>query len=551
MRKVLSIFVFCLLIISSLTACIFEEEDERLKVVFNTAGGSSIEAVEVLYGSAVEKPKDPTKDGYVFAGWYLGDNLYDFTKPVKRHITLTAKWVKEGEEPIFFTVKFNTDGDGQIDSQKVEVNSTAKRPNDPQKQGFEFLGWYLGEELFDFSKPITSDITLIAKWKEIVVEEQKTFTVTFDLGEHLDGFSVKINENNTVAKPTDPYLEGYLFCGWFIGKERFDFSAPITGDITLIAVWELLEVETVNYTVTFNCRNGDTFEVEVEENKLVGIPQDPEMDGYKFLGWFLDGERFDFLTPITEDLTVYADWEIIEVKINYFCVRFDSKGGSLIEDQNVEEGERAIAPQSPQKDGYDFAGWYLDGALYDFSLPITKNVTIEAVWIEKMPNYYTVNFDSYGGSEVESQTVKENGLAKEIVGYKRDGFEFIGWFLGDERFDFSSPITKDITLVARWRGEVDISPLAGVWQGEEDINGACYTHNLVLSEDNQHKWTYKNEFSSAKELVIDSIYCDGIYIIFEVRNKNGLSSRAIKFKFENNTLITESCFFGEQCVFGR
>ena len=66
----------------------------KYAVVFNTDGGSEVETQYVLKGSTAEKPDDPTKDGYIFEGWYLGEKEYDFSEAVRKAITLNARWTE-------------------------------------------------------------------------------------------------------------------------------------------------------------------------------------------------------------------------------------------------------------------------------------------------------------------------------------------------------------------------------------------------------------------------------------------------------------------------
>lgn len=67
--------------------------NRKYDVVFDENGGSAVEEVIVLRNHKVTEPKDPVKENYEFAGWYYNDELYDFSKPVTKNITLEAKWV--------------------------------------------------------------------------------------------------------------------------------------------------------------------------------------------------------------------------------------------------------------------------------------------------------------------------------------------------------------------------------------------------------------------------------------------------------------------------
>ena len=99
--------------------------------------------------------------GYTFGGWYLGDTAYDFGA-VTDHITLTAKWnVNE------YTVTFNANGgtlaDETLATQTVAFGGFATAPV-AEREGYTFAGWYVGEEEFDFSKPVAGDVAVYAKW---------------------------------------------------------------------------------------------------------------------------------------------------------------------------------------------------------------------------------------------------------------------------------------------------------------------------------------------------------------------------------------------------
>lgn len=63
-----------------------------------------------------------------------------------------------------------------------------------------------------------------------------------------------------------------------------------------------------------------------------------------------------------------------------FTVTFDSNGGSAVASQQVERGKCAQQPKAPVKEGFEFVNWNLDGKVYDFAAPVTKSITLKAVW---------------------------------------------------------------------------------------------------------------------------------------------------------------------------
>ena len=143
-----------------------------------------------------------------------------------------------------------------------------------------------------------------------------------------------------------------------------------------------------------------------------------------------------------------------------FTVSFDSDGGSAVASQTVKEKESATEPAAPTKSGFNFVEWQLDGAKYDFSSKVTKDITLKATWKEK--EKFTVSFDSDGGEEVASQTVVEGSTATKPADPYKEGVFFAEWQLDGKTFDFSTPITSNITLKATW-SEIE---LAGGEDGE-------------------------------------------------------------------------------------
>ncbi len=99
-----------------------------------------------------------------------------------------------------YTVTFDSDGGTDINKQIVEEGEKAIKPDDPEKTGFSFNGWYKNETLFDFNMPIVSDITLTAKWLEEetekdwceIQEDTDLFSLTYFI--HFDGQEVLVDK---------------------------------------------------------------------------------------------------------------------------------------------------------------------------------------------------------------------------------------------------------------------------------------------------------------------------------------------------------------------
>ncbi|MCM1025381.1 MAG: InlB B-repeat-containing protein, partial [Roseburia sp.] len=127
------------------------------------------------------------------------------------------------------------------------------------------------------------------------------------------------------------------------------------------------------YTVTFDSKGGSPVaEQEVVDGDKVSEPEAPVREGYTFDGWMLEGEAYDFETPVTGDITLVAAWAEV---VNVYTVTFDSNGGSPVAEQEVVDGDKVSEPEAPVREGYTFGGWTLEGETYDFETPVTGDIT--------------------------------------------------------------------------------------------------------------------------------------------------------------------------------
>ena len=222
-----------------------------------------------------------------------------------------------------------------------------------------------------------------------------------------------------------------------------------------------LEVILPKYTVDFDVQGNVTavplsssvVEAQsVEKYQTATRPEDPVRDGYLFTGWYYNGSSYDFDTPVVSDRTIIAGWE--QIPPNEYLVAFDSDGGSEVASQTVTEKQLATEPSVPSKQGYRFVRWTLNEQAYNFSTPVTESITLVAEW-EKTE--FLVAFDADGGTPVASQIVQKNDLAVN-PSTSRLNYDFINWTLNGEEYDFGTPVTEDILLVARWEKHVEPVP---------------------------------------------------------------------------------------------
>ncbi len=355
-----------------------------------------------------------------------------------------------------YTIRFETNGGNEIDSIFVSDFNINSIPT-PIKEGYQFEGWYLNEELTellddDFS-PL-NEITLYAKWTLIPVINTYTITFITNGGTIIDSLSVE--EGSTISEPSEPVKEGFTFEGWYIDQsltQIYSFTSLITSDTILYAKWE--EIEIPLYTLTFNTNSDYPIEpIQYQENATLEPFITPEKTGYHFIGWFLSelhSSPANLTTMPNHDVTLYAKWEI-----NLYHISFHTNGGTLINELDFEYNSEIILPSEPIKEGYVFVGWYLEEELINtFSeiLMPANDLNLYAKWnvLE-----VSINFATEGGSQIASLS----GVPGSLVTIPEDPIYqdhvFSGWYLienPNELYIFDVFPNESITLYADWGTE--------------------------------------------------------------------------------------------------
>ena len=316
----------------------------------------------------------------------------------------------------------------------IEPGSKIARFYTPRREGYTFKYWAVNGEEYDFDTPVTGNMTISAVW-----EENPQYTITFNSNGGSSVPSQTVNYNGTATQPSNPTKTGHTFVEWQLNGNTYNFNTPVTGNITLTAVWTINQ-----YTITFNSNGGSNVASQtVNYNGTATQPSNPTKTGHTFVEWQLNGNTYNFNTPVTENITLTVVWQI-----NQYSVSFNSDGGSSVASQTVNYNGTATQPSNPTKTGHTFKEWQLNGNKYNFSTPVTGNITLTAVWTI---NQYTITFNSNGGSSVATQTVNYNSTATQPSNPTRNGYTFKEWQLNGVAYNFNTPVTSNITLTALWQ----------------------------------------------------------------------------------------------------
>lgn len=285
-----------------------------LEATFTADGTTLAPAQTIDRGEKFEEPAEPSKENHTFAGWYNGDEKFDFdadTTNAPNVLNLVAKW-----DINKYTVQFVSEH-GSFEDQTIEhgkpIDTDKLTP--PIVEGFTFDGWYADKTYnttFDFNTSITSNTTVYAKWTA------NDYYVSF-VTEHSDApASQNVKYNGTAKDPGKLSAEGYTFIGWYTDatySTKFDFNTPITGDTKVYAKWEknapvLPDTYALNVSGAFvyvdgvdvTASAGDTT-LQLEKDASVRLVADPDRmpSGMVFDRWTIlngalnadDAEKFE------------------------------------------------------------------------------------------------------------------------------------------------------------------------------------------------------------------------------------------------------------------
>ena len=488
-----------------------EAPSKVLDVTYSANGGQFADGNNVMLGQTdsngiARQPLAPTRDGYVFAGWYYhsdGTEQVDFNQPIVgggNHVTLFAAWTPVKQDKtveILYVANGGTFFDGNETMQGVtDTDGIARLPLQPTREGYDFLGWSYdrdGNDPVDFTKAIVAGsghATIYAQWKQ---NNEKTVLYVANGGAFADGNVAMegVTDSNGVARqPLAPTREGYTFTGWTYdaaGTEPVDFTKPIKGGgqhVTFFAQWA--ELANNEKEVLYVANGGvfadgnETLQGVTDGDGVARQPLAPTREGYTFAGWTYDREGtdpVDFDNPLVgggKHATLYAQWNAVE-KDNSIDVLYVANGGTFFDGnetlQGVTDGDGvARQPLAPTREGYTFAGWTYDSKgkdPVDFSKPVQgggDHVTFYAQWTKdkgadenvKHVLYFANGGTFFDGNETLQGVTDGDGVARQPLAPTREGYTFAGWTYdaaGTDPVDFSKPLVgggDHATLFAQW-----------------------------------------------------------------------------------------------------
>ncbi|MCK9466724.1 MAG: InlB B-repeat-containing protein [Candidatus Absconditabacterales bacterium] len=351
------------------------------KVTFESNGGTEIDSKTINIGDPVTKPIDPTKAGHVFVAWYKDSELTserNFDDPIEEDMTLYAKWIVDCEpESILFNVSFDSGKDSLPTgwtadglAKNYKGDNVPRLKLDTSGDRIKSPSFYLIKKAKATVRSKANSANGVFGGKLIFKDQNGDSFYEFSDYKADQETNIEFEVPSDVTQITIEYEKTIGNIG--VGSFKLEYTED----------WGS---EPKPYTVYFNS-DEDTvlYSIPASPCEKITKPEDPQRDGYSFVGRYVDGSEdfFDFNTAISGDLTLIANWHLETYNIVYDLD--DGVNSDSNPDTYTIETEDIIL-ENPNKEGFDFLGWYdsSETKIDNISKGFFGDITLTAKWQKK------------------------------------------------------------------------------------------------------------------------------------------------------------------------
>lgn len=485
----------------------FEVDEDAIIQIIYYVDGNVAHTQNVTAQTSASDADAPHKAGHKFTGWYADaacTELFDFDAYFASSRRNTVSVYAGFDEIADVLLHYSVDGE-VAHTQTVAYDTTASDFADPVKDGYTFIGWFADaacETPFDFESYFAqtdkaAETTVYAGFEEII-----------EIFYYVDGtltWTQVVSDDTTAAIPNEPGKAGYSFAGWYDkegdGAKLFDFEAYFASeqktDVNVYAHFERIAEDAVQISYF---ADGQPWRTQVVEGDVVtpATVDDPVKEGYVFAGWYEDAAfenpfvLDDFVASQDKDnITVYARFDVVTVTLTFMSQGVVHDAAEV----TIESAAPSVA--DPERDGYEFIGWYVDA---DCTKPFVYDDAFDGYFVagaQDMTVYAgfarvaTITYLADGASPAtQTQTVTSATGASTAQTPSKPGYNFVGWYLEgeEERFDFGayfefSTERQDVTLRARF--EVRTVYIYYIDDPEGDPAGIWQTQRVTIETEQE------------------------------------------------------------------
>jgi uncharacterized repeat protein (TIGR02543 family) len=451
-------------------------------VHFDSNGGEDVASVTLTGNTFDGTLPEPTRAGFAFEGWFYEEAFatpFSSTDIVISSITLFAKW-----SPMSYVVTI--DINGTLTTQSVGHGGNAVLPVSPTKIGYTFTGWnssvggttngtnitaaqtitavfqintytitFIADGQTITSRtvnhggtvtniPAVPDITgmngiwdvtdftnVTANFTVTAVYTNKVYVITYANTANATTTTINVEHGDVLTAPTPAVISGYDFVSW----TGYDFSTPITGPMTITAVYQIKTFTVVFYGVS-GAQIGEIQTVVL--GQAATAPSYSGEVGYLFTGWDT------VFSNVTANLNVHATFTMVQ-----YTISFVENGGSTVTDIVADYLSVIVAPNLPVRSGYVFDGWYSDALMteeYVFTAQSTmplEGATLYAGW---KADSFEVSFVPNNEMTFDPIEVLFGETFGLLPSPTKTGYVFNGWY---ENANFTgNPVVSNTVYTA-------------------------------------------------------------------------------------------------------
>ena len=409
------------------------------------------------------------KTGYDFDGWYEAKKDIGTASHKLNALSIAKKWELYGrytaKTDVSYTVKYLREGDNKVLApEKVVTDQTFD--TEVTEQAADVVGY-------------TPD----APSKTMILDEYNK-VLTFSYSANTYDYTVR----HIKQLPDGSYDEANAEVETLSGK--FEALAAVTAKdygshyptndadtkqnikiekgLTIDVKYDLDE-----HTLTFETNGGSAINpITVRHGNAVARPADPTKDKYTFIGWYADPEfteEYDFATVLEADKTIYAKFELTSTPIGDIYVRYDVLHIKQLPDGTYDLANAEVEHLSAKKDTTvtavikDYRATHhvnvnrtlskLTGTAIQPYMGVDGKPVYTVLSVYYDLDFHTLTFDTMGGSKIAPETVRHGLTVAKPKDPVNGGYIFDGWYTDKtfrHRYDFSTPLTEDITIYAKW-----------------------------------------------------------------------------------------------------
>ena len=423
-------------------------------------------------GESFNLPAAPTRPGYDFKGWKIGNAVLTAGAAYtvdEDDMVFTAQWEARTDTP--YTVEHyleNLDGSYALDTTEPLKGTTDTTVTAAAKSYDNFT--------YDSTVPDTVASGNIAADGSLVLKlfyTRNTYDYTVRHIKQLpDGSYDEANAEvetlsgkfEALAAVTAKDYGSHYPTNDADTKQNIKIEKGLTIDVK----YDLDE-----HTLTFETNGGSAVNpVTVRHGNAVARPADPTKDKYTFIGWYADPEfteEYDFATVLEADKTIYAKFELTSTPIGDIYVRYDVLHIKQLPDGTYDLANAEVEHLSAKKDTTvtavikDYRATHhvnvnrtlskLTGTAIQPYMGVDGKPVYTILSVYYDLDFHTLTFDTMGGSKIAPETVRHGLTVAKPKDPVNGGYIFDGWYTDKtfrHRYDFSTPLTEDITIYAKW-----------------------------------------------------------------------------------------------------